>query len=94
MHDTSASDEIRKALFHLPKLMNSKPQEKNCNDRTHHRARKINLTLAAQEAPAKSIDHPYHWIGGISRRQFCGMTVELKPTGEMYKPNCTANGMT
>ena len=61
------SDQIGKALFHLPELADAQPQEKAGDTEAEPEAGQIELAFTAEQAPAKSVDDADHRIEGISK---------------------------
>jgi len=61
------SDQIRKGLLHLPELGNTQPKEEGNDNETEGKARPVDGAVAAQNAPAETVDDPHHRVKTVEQ---------------------------
>src|ERR1700682_757590 len=72
------SDQVREAIFHLPKAMDAEPNKKRGDTGARRQAGQAEVALPAQDAPAKAIDDSHHRIEGIHQTPRLGDDARAK----------------
>src|SRR4051812_3056638 len=86
MDGRGRSEQIDKALLHLPELPNTQPHKEAGGTEAKREARQIELALTAEQAPAKSIDHAHKWIEGVNQTPLIRDEVRAEADRRYIKP--------
>jgi hypothetical protein len=81
-------DHVGKKAFGLSKLADAEPQKECSHTDIGQQAGQVDLGLAVEKAPPKSVDYTTRGFSEYKMRHWSDTTLELKPTGKIYRPTC------
>ena len=60
-------NQICKGFFHLPETGYAQPEEEGNDGEAEQEAGQVNGAIAAEDAPAETVDHPHHGIEAVKQ---------------------------
>src|SRR5262249_20409867 len=80
------------ALFHLPELANAKPEEEGGDGDAQDEPRPVQSTFAAEETPAKPVNHTDHGVEGVEKTPLLRNNTRAESNRRYVEPHLDHEG--